>query len=238
MIKVPATEEGLQAIRRLLSEGINVNVTLLFSLKRYEEVAHAFEQGLEDRSACGMPIDHVSSVASFFLSRIDTKIDAQLDEIIKAGGSQADLATQLKGQTAIASAKVAYQIYKRLTAEPRWQKLASKRAHPQRLLWASTSAKNPEYSDVKYVEPLIGPDTVNTLPPETLDAYRDHGQPANRLEDDAEISRQYLEQLETVNINLDDVTSQLVDEGIDKFVKPFDQLIEAIEKKTNEVAAK
>jgi transaldolase len=234
MIKVPGTEEGLPAIRRLISEGINVNVTLLFSLQRYEEVVNAFLIGLEDRQACGLPIDHLTSVASFFLSRIDTKVDAQLDKIIQAGGSQAELARELKGQTAIASAKVAYQIYKRIIANARWQKLAAQGARPQRLLWASTSTKNPEYNDVKYVEPLIGPDTINTLPPETLDAYRDHGQPANRLEENAEDSRRHLEQLRNVNIDLDEITRQLVEEGIEKFQQPFDKLIATIEVKSKQ----
>ncbi len=181
-IKVPATAEGLPAITRLISEGINVNVTLLFGLPRYEQVAEAYLAGLEQRLAKGAPVQGVASVASFFLSRIDVLLDPELDRLAKAGGPLAATAKQLKGQAAIASAKIAYTMYKRIYGTDRFKNLAARGARTQRLLWASTSTKNPDYPDVKYVEPLIGPDTVNTLPPETLEAYRDHGNPASRLE--------------------------------------------------------
>jgi transaldolase/glucose-6-phosphate isomerase len=233
-IKVPATREGLSAIQQLISEGINVNVTLLFGLERYRAVTDAYIAGLEQRAAAGMPIDRIASVASFFLSRIDLLVDPILEEKMKDGGQQADIATSLRGEVAIASAKIAYQIYKEVFSSERFRKLATKGARPQPVLWASTSTKNPSYSDVKYVEALIGPDTINTLPMETLNAYRDHGDPAPRLETDVDKARKILETLPEVGINLGEVTQQLEDEGVDKFVKPFDRLIAALEEKRKE----
>jgi len=229
-IKVPATLEGLPAIQQLISEGINVNVTLLFGLPRYQKVAGAYLAGLEARVKQGQPIDHVASVASFFLSRIDVLVDPMLEEKTAGSGPNAKLAQRLHGQVAIASAKTAYQIYKDIYDSERFHKLAEHGARPQRLLWASTSTKNPTYSDVKYVEALIGPETVNTVPQETLDAYRDHGQPALRLEDDVIEAQEMLHQLEKLDINLADVTQQLEDEGIEKFNKPFDRLLETLKK--------
>jgi transaldolase len=231
LIKVPGTKEGLPAIRQLISEGINVNVTLLFGLERYREVAEAYIAGLEDRAAAGKPVEPVASVASFFLSRIDLLIDPTLEAIMEKDGPQAQKASQAHGQVAIASAKIAYQIYKEVFSSDRFRKLADKGARTQRVLWASTSTKNPAYSDVKYVEALIGPDTVNTLPVETVDAYRDHGEPAARLEEGVEEARQALGALPDLGVDLQKATQQLEDEGIDKFVKPFDHLLQTLEEK-------
>ena len=230
-IKVPATSEGLSCIRRLIGDGINVNVTLLFGLPRYREVADAYISGLEDRAAQGKPVDRVASVASFFLSRIDILVDSLLEKIIKGGTEQSGSAETCRGQVAIASARQAYQIYKSIFLNERFQKLADQGALPQRLLWASTSTKNPEYSDVKYVEALIGPDTVNTLPQETIKAYRDHGSPAARLEEDLDSAGDVLERLNTLGIDIDNITQQLEDEGIEKFNKPYDSLMETLKKK-------
>ncbi len=228
LIKVPATAAGLPAIRQLISEGISVNVTLLFGLPRYRQVVEAYIAGIESRIAQGKPVKHIASVASFFLSRIDALVDPQLDILIAQGGKNADFANKAHGQTAIASAKLAYQIYKEVFASDRFRKLAARGARVQRLLWASTSAKNPDYSDVKYVEALIGPDTVNTAPLETLDAYRNHGKPKARLEQDPEEAGQVLERLPELGISIDNVTQQLEDEGVEKFIKPFDKLMEIL----------
>ncbi|MGW8302595.1 MAG: transaldolase, partial [Desulfobacterales bacterium] len=230
-IKVPATKEGLSCIRRLIGDGINVNVTLLFGLQRYREVAEAYIGGLEDRAAQRKSVDRVASVASFFLSRIDILVDPLLEKIIKGGTEQSSPAEKCRGQVAIASAKQAYQIYKRIFQNERFRKLADQGARPQRLLWASTSTKNPEYSDVKYVEALIGPDTVNTLPQETIKAYRDHGNPAARLEQDLDAVGDVLERLNALGIDIDSITQQLEDEGIEKFNKPYDSLMETLENK-------
>lgn len=229
-IKVPATLEGLPAIRRLISEAINVNVTLLFGLPRYRKVADAYLSGLEDRLKQGGSLDRVVSVASFFLSRIDVLVDPKLKKIREEGGPKADLAGEVHGETAIASAKLAYQIYKEIYSEDRFRRLRDKGARPQRLLWASTSAKNPDFSDVKYVEALIGPKTVNTVPMDTLDAYRDHGNPQVRLEDDLDKARQVFESLPKLGIDIDEVTQQLEDEGVEKFNKPYDDLMKTLEK--------
>ncbi len=224
-IKVPATTEGLSAIQELISEGINVNVTLLFGLPRYRQVADAYLTGLAARAARGMPVNHVASVASFFVSRIDGLVDPLLEQVIVQGGDKAALAKTLRGHVAIASAKVAYQLYKGIFGSGRFKTLADQGARVQRLLWASTSTKNPDESDVKYVEALIGPDTVNTAPLTTLDAYRDHGDPKARLEHDVEEAHRVLERLPELGISLDHVTRQLEDEGVEKFNKPFDKLM-------------
>ncbi|MCF0042009.1 transaldolase [Dyadobacter fanqingshengii] len=221
MIKIPGTESGLIAIETAISEGININVTLLFSLERYEAVTEAYISGLEKRAAQGLPVAHVSSVASFFLSRIDILVDPFLDR---------NGIGELKGEIAIASAKLAYQIYKRVFSTDRWKRLAEKGAVPQRLLWASTSNKNPEFKDTRYVEALIGPDTVNTVPLETLEAYRDHGDPASRLESDLEAAKSVMERVKAAGIDMGAVTKQLEDEGIEKFNAPFQKLLDAIEK--------
>jgi len=226
MIKIPGTEPGLPAIQKAIAEGLNINVTLLFGLDRYEAVTEAYISGLEERAAKGLPVDKIASVASFFLSRIDVLVDPLLDE--KGLGD-------LKGEVAIASAKKAYEIYKRVFSTERWKKLADKGAVPQRLLWASTSSKNPAFKDTKYVEALIGPDTVDTIPLETLEAYRDHGDPASRLEDDLDTATEILEKIKAAGIDIDAVTKQLEDEGIDKFNKPFEKLLQAIEDQKSKV---
>lgn len=227
MIKVPATKAGLPAIQSLVSEGINVNITLLFGLSRYEAVAEAYLAGLEARESKGLPI-RVASVASFFLSRIDVLVDAKLDELERAGKVAATSAAPLRGQVAIASARVAYQTYKRIFEGERFRALAAKGARPQRLLWASTSTKNPAYSDVKYVEALIGKETINTVPVETFDAYRDHGDPALRLEEHLDEARNVLRALPAAGIDLDAVTQRLEDEGVQKFVDAYDRLLHTI----------
>ncbi|MCW6036225.1 transaldolase [Spirulina subsalsa FACHB-351] len=240
MIKIPGTPEGLPAVEAAIAQGINVNVTLLFSVQSYIDTAWAYIKGLEQRAAQGQPIHNIASVASFFLSRIDSNIDDRLDAKIKAGVSQ-DTASKLialKGKIAIANAKIAYQHYKDIFGSQRWQALADKGAKVQRLLWASTSTKNPEYSDVMYVDELIGPDTVNTLPPQTVEACADHCDPANRIESDLETAKQYLSTLQDpdVDINLDAVMAELLEEGIDKFIKPFDSLMASLEDKVKQLA--
>lgn len=232
LIKVPATTEGLPAIRQLISDGINVNVTLLFGLHRYRQVAEAFIAGLEARVTQGKPIDHIASVASFFISRIDTLVDPLLEKIIESGGKKKEIARKAHGEVAISSAKVAFQIYKEIFGSTRFKKLAEKGARVQRLLWASTSSKNPDYSDVKYIEALIGTETINTIPPQTIDAYRDHGDPKLRLEQETKKAYNILACLPELGINIDQVTQQLEDEGISKFNDPFDKLMEALTKKS------
>jgi transaldolase/glucose-6-phosphate isomerase len=231
LIKVPATREGLPAIKQLISEGINVNITLLFGLPRYREVAEAYINGLEERMGRGEPIENIASLASFFLSRIDVLIDPMLEKRMKNEEAIADKAANLLGKVAVASARVAYQIYKEIFKGERFSKLTERGARPQRVLWASTSTKNPDYSDVKYVEDLIGPETVNTLTQETLHAYRDHGGPALRLEEGLEEAHQVLRQLAEVGIDIHQVTQQLEDEGVEKFNRPYDSLIETLRTK-------
>jgi len=231
MIKVPATLEGLPAIRRLIGEGINVNVTLIFGLDRYRAVAEAYMAGLEDRINAGQPIDNIASVASFFLSRIDVMVDPILEKLITEGGQKGEIAQSLLGEVAIASAKKAYQIYKELYAQPRFAALKAQGANTQRLLWASTGNKNPKYDDLKYVETLIGPHTVNTVPVETLDIFKQKGQPTFRLEDDLEKVDTVLKRLPEVGIDLDQITNKLELEGAQKFSEPFGKLMDALEKK-------
>ena len=227
-IKVPATDEGLPAITELISEGININVTLLFGLPRYRQVAQAYCAGLESRLAAGGDISRIASVASFFVSRLDTSIDPQLSRCIRHGGHSAVSASKALGQTAVASAVMAYQMYKEIFMAENFKKLIDKGAHPQRLLWASTGTKNPYYSDVKYVEELIAPDTVNTMPLETLNAYRDHGVPMVRIEHDVAGARTILDSLATLGISIDVVTQELEDEGVEKFKIPFDKIMKAL----------
>lgn len=236
-IKVPATAEGLGAIRRLIGEGINVNVTLLFGLPRYREVAEAYIAGLEDRAAKGLPLGGIASVASFFLSRIDVLIDPKLEKIAAAGGAKTSVASALCGQIAISSAKIAYSMWKEIFSDKHFIELKRKGAAVQRLLWASTSTKNPDYPDLKYVEPLIGPETINTVPLETLNAYRDHGNPASRLEEDLQGAFRAVELLAEAGIDLDAATRQLEDEGIEKFNRPYDNLIGSLDGKRRAVAA-
>ena len=237
-IKVPATSAGLPAIRQLIGEGINVNVTLLFGLPRYRQVAEAYIAGIETRLAQEKSVRNVASVASFFLSRIDTLVDPLLAKLIARGGPAADLAKETLGQVAIASAKMAYQIYKEIFGSERFLGLAARGARSQRVLWASTGTKNPDYSDVKYIEAIIGPDTVNTIPVKTLNAFRDHGEPQARLEQDIKEARRVLDRLPQLGINIDAVTQQLEDEGVEKFNKPFDQLLATLAQRSELHAAR
>lgn len=228
LIKIPGTPEGLPAIRQLIFEGINVNVTLLFSLDRYREVADAYLSGLEDRLKHGMSVESIASVASFFISRIDSTVDTLLERSAQGNGPYAELARSLRGQVAISCGKLAYQIYKEVFSSDRFRQLTAQGAKSQRLLWASTSTKNPSYKDTKYVEALIGPDTISTMPLETLEAYRDHGEPACRLEEDVPYAHDILDQLRQLGIHLDEVTGELEAQGIQKFVEPFDRLLETL----------
>ena len=225
MIKVPGTEAGLPAITELIAAGVNLNVTLLFSVERYRAVVDAYLTGLEQRGAAGKPIDKIASVASFFLSRIDTLVDAKLDAFTTYE------AKARRGRAAIASAKLAYQYYKQWTSSPRWQALAANRVRPQRLLWASTSSKDPAYKDTMYVEALIAPNTVNTLPPATVDAYRDHGDPAVRIEEDVADAKQTVQILRGMGIDLNAVSQQLEREGVKKFKEPFDALLATLKQR-------
>lgn len=238
MIKIPGTKEGLPAITEVIGSGINVNVTLLFGLERYREVAEAYIAGLEELDKKGQPLDQVASVASFFLSRIDAMVDPLLEKIVDENGSRSLEAKQLIGRVAIASARVAYHIYKEVFSSERFKALEAKGAKPQRLLWASTSTKNPAYRDVMYIEELIGPNTVNTVPKDTLNAFRDHGKPADRLEAGIEEAQWVLYQLEdVVGIKLIDISKKLEEEGIQKFIKPFTSLIDVLNQKREEALA-
>lgn len=237
LIKVPGTPEGVIAIRELIAEGINVNVTLLFSIEAYQAAAQAYIEGLELRVQAGKPIAHIASVASFFVSRIDTLVDNRIDALIKQSAIANHELAHIKGKVAIANAKLAYQYFKQLKASPRYQALSEHGAQPQRLLWASTSAKNPLYSDVLYVESLIGPETVNTMPPNTMDAFRDHGHAAATLEQGLEEAYTIMQLLEHHGLDFKAVTAQLLEEAIKLFVEPFHQLLEAITQKKQVFAA-
>jgi len=230
MVKVPATPEGLPAIEHLIGEGISINITLLFSQKVYIEVAKAYIAGLEKLVAGGDDPSHVASVASFFVSRIDSAVDKQLDEKIARANDphEKERLAALKGKVAIANAKLAYQEYKELFSGARWEKLAAKGAKPQRLLWASTGTKNKDYSDVLYVEELIGPNTVNTVPPATLDAFRDHGKPRDSLEENVEEAKHVLAELDKSGISLDAITEELVKDGVKLFADAADKLYGAV----------
>jgi transaldolase len=235
MIKIPGTPEGLPAVEQMISEGISINVTLLFSVASYVETAWAYIRGLETRAAKGEDISNISSVASFFLSRIDTNIDGKLDHLIKqtTDPGKIEKIAALKGKIAIANAKVAYQEYRKIIATERWQQLAAKGARVQRLLWASTGTKDPSYSDVMYVDGLVGNDTVNTLPPSTIEACADHCDPASRIESGVDEAYRLVASLKDsdVNIDLDAVMDELLIDGIDKFVKPFDSLMKSLDGK-------
>ncbi len=240
MIKIPGTPEGLPAVEQAIAEGINVNVTLLFSVQSYIDTAWAYISGLEKRAAAGEDISKIASVASFFLSRIDSNIDNRIDSKLESADAAAQAKLKgIKGKVAIANAKIAYQKYKEIYSSDRWQALAAKGAKVQRLLWASTSTKNPEYSDVMYVDELVGTDTVNTLPPNTIEACADHCDPANRIETNIEEAQQLIASLEDsdVDINLDAVMDELLEEGIDKFIKPFESLMSSLETKVERLAA-
>lgn len=230
MIKVPGTPAGLPAIEQLISEGINVNVTLLFSQEVYERVAEAYIAGLERLAAPGGNVGGIASVASFFISRIDTAIDAQVMARLKAAKSAQErtLLRSLLGNVAIANGKLTYQRYKAIFQGARWEALAAMGARPQRVLWASTSTKNPKYRDVLYVEELIGPNTVNTMPPATLEAFRDHGQVRASLEEDLDAAHDTMAILAQVGISMQEVTEKLLDEGVRLFAEPFDKLLDTL----------
>lgn len=232
MIKVPATREGLPAIEQLIAAGVNVNVTLLFSLERYREVVDAFMTGLEIRATIGQPLQHVASVASFFLSRIDVLVDKFLDKFTKTVVGES--ARTLRGQTAVACARLAYQHYLNWAESSRWQALSKKGAQTQRLLWASTGTKDPVYSDTRYIEALIGRETVNTMPPQTLVAYRDHGHPALRIEQELDEARTLPGKLSELGIHLDAVSELLEAEGVQKFIVPFDKSLERLNQRRSE----
>lgn len=227
MIKVPATPEGIPAIETLTGEGININVTLIFSLQQYEDSAMAYIHGLEKLAAANVDFSRVASVASFFVSRVDGKIDPKL---VALGNSE------LQGKIAIANAKMAYHRFGELFSGPRWDKLVAQGARVQRPLWGSTSTKNPDYPDTLYVDELIGPHTVNTLPPETLDAFLDHGNAARTVDADVEQARQHLAQLAGLGIDLGEVTTQLMGEGVDAFADSFDELMSGIAEKAAAIA--
>jgi transaldolase len=229
MVKIPATKPGLAAIEDVIAKGKSINVTLIFSLARYEDVAESYIRGLERLVAEGGDPTKVFSVASFFVSRIDTEADKRLDDV---GGHD-----ELKGKLAVANARLAYQSYKKLFSGPRWEYLESKGATPQRVLWASTSVKNPDYPDTLYVDDLIGPDTVNTMPEETIRAYQDHGQPRPRLETELEQARKLFEALADVGVDYTDVTDTLEREGVEKFAEAFADLLASLEQKRSAVVA-
>ncbi len=237
MIKVPATEPGLEAIRTLIADGINVNVTLIFSLDRYRAVKEAYISGLEARQAAGEPIDQVASVASFFVSRVDANIDAQLEKLIADNPEQAEAFEALLGQVAVANAQLAYAQFEEVFSGERWGRLATDGAQVQRPLWASTSTKNPDYPDLLYVETLIGPHTVNTMPPNTLKSLLDHGQVARTIDQDYDAAQAIMAQLAAIGISIDDVTEALEEEGVRKFADSFVELLEVIEEQRQQLAA-
>jgi len=237
MVKVPGTAEGLPAIQHATAEGININVTLLFSVDNYRQVAEAYISGLEQRASAGQPIDHIASVASFFVSRVDTAVDKKLDALIDGAGDEARKGElgALKGKAAIANAKMAYVAFQEIFSGPRWEALASHGAKVQRPLWASTSTKNKAYRDVMYVEQLIGADTVDTMPPATIDDFMDHGAVAPTITQDVEAARTELGALERAGVSMDEVTRQLQEDGVRLFTESFNELIGTISSKREEM---
>lgn len=233
MIKIPATPEGIPAVQQALTEGININITLIFSLDSYREVADAYISALEDRNAEGKDISHIASVASFFVSRVDTLVDQLLEDKIKATSDSAEQQKlkSLEGKAAIANARLVYQEFTRIFHTPRFETLKHSGAHVQRPLWASTSTKNPAYRDVLYAEELIGPDTVDTMPLETIENFRDHGRVSRTVENDIQQAKDVFAALEKVGIHYDQVTKQLQDEGVQKFADSFHALFQGIESK-------
>src|ERR687893_2300414 len=223
LIKVPGTEAGVRAFGELTARGVNVNVTLLFAVERYREIAEAFISGLERRLDGGEPIDRSASVASFFVSRVDTKVDAALEDLDRE---------DLRGKAAVANAKLAYEAFRELFSGERWERLADAGANVQRPLWASTSTKNPDYPDTLYVDELIGPDTVNTMPDATVDAAREHATVARTVDKDVDAARALIRELESIGIDVDDIVlRQLVDEGVEAFAKSYESLLETLERK-------
>jgi transaldolase len=232
MVKVPGTLEGAIAVRRLIAEGINVNITLLFALDAHERVIDAYLAGLEDRVKARQPIDGLASVASFFVSRVDTEVDGRLDALIaKATPLERERLQTLKGRAAIANAKLAYRLFTQKFSGPRWDALAKQGARVQRPLWASTSTKNPAYRDVMYVEELIGPDTVDTMPPATIEAFRDHGVVARTVDKKVAVAEAVLKEIEAAGISMREVTAKLLVDGIASFQKSFDELLAGLEAK-------
>ncbi len=233
MIKVPGTSEGAAAVRTLIAAGINVNITLLFAVEAHARVLEAYMTGLEERVAAGKPIDRIASVASFFVSRVDTEIDKRLDALAAtASGADAERILALRGKAAIANARLAYRLFRSQAATPRWAALQKAGARLQRPLWASTSSKNPAYRDVVYVEQLIGPDTVNTMPPATIDAFRDHGEVARTVDADDASAERTVAELAAVGIDLDEVTTKLLRDGLASFQKSFETLIAGLDAKS------
>jgi transaldolase len=231
MIKIPGTLAGAPAISATIAAGINVNVTLLFALDAYIRVAEAYAMGLEERVRQGQPIDKIASVASFFVSRIDATIDKEIDARVEKGDAEAEALKAVRGKVAIANAKMAYQWYLDFLKSDRWKALAAKGAQPQRLLWASTGVKDPAYPDTLYIDTLIGKDTVNTMPPKTMDAFRDHGTAAETITADVDQAKHVLAEADRLGLDLNGVTGKLVQEGVASFVKAFDDLLGAIAKK-------
>ncbi|HVN88390.1 MAG TPA: transaldolase [Candidatus Binataceae bacterium] len=235
MIKVPSTPAGIPAVEQLISEGHNINITLMFSSKHYDTVAEAYIRGLERRAQAGQPLNRIASVASVFVSRVETLVDKRIEEKLKAGGDSSLGA--LRGTSAVAGTQLIYQRFKEIFSSDRFKALAAKGARVQRPLWASTGTKNPAYSDIKYVQDLIGPDTVNTMPPATMDAYRDHGQPRATVEDKLAEARAIVSRLASAGIDLDEVGEDLQREGVDAFIKSFDDLLGTIKKRLSSAAA-
>ena len=231
-VKVPGTVEGAKAVRRLTGDGVNINITLLFAIEAYASVIDAYMSGLEDRLAAGKDISKLHSVASFFVSRVDTETDKRIDAAVKTYPARAAELNALKGKAAIANAKLAYKLFQQQVASPRWRALAARGATVQRPLWASTSTKNPAYRDVMYVEQLIGPDSVNTMPPQTIDAFRDHGVVARTVDASVEDATATIDALAKHGISIDDVTSKLLADGITSFQKSYDSLIAGLQTKT------
>ncbi len=238
-VKVPATKEGLPAIEQLTSEGMNVNVTLLFSVERYRAVADAFIRGLLKRSETGKRMDHITSVASFFVSRVDTLVDKLLEKRLASASSPEDKEkiAGLLGKAAVANSKIAYQEYKKIFADPRFLSLRKKGAHSQRLLWASTGTKNPKYSDIKYVEELVAPDTINTMPEATISAFRDHGKARVSIGDNLDEAGTLFRELKSVGVDMGDVTGELEKEGVKAFSDSFFALLEEIAGKRDRILA-
>jgi transaldolase len=236
MVKIPATGPGIPAIEQMLYEGHSINITLIFGLDYYRQVAEAYVKAMERRLAEGKPIDGIASVASFFVSRVDTKVDGQLEALVEAGKLSAEGARELRGRAANANAKLAYQVYLEVFKSDRFRALEARGARPQRCLWASTSTKNPEYSDVLYVEDLIGPETVNTMPKKTIQAFADHGRPAPRVEEGVAEARALMDQLKEVGIDMQRVTDELIEEGVRAFEDAFDKLLGQIREKAQAVA--
>ena len=238
MVKVPGTEQGAIAVRQLTAAGINVNITLLFSIDAHDRVIDAYMSGLEDRIATGNPVDHVFSVASFFVSRVDTEVDKRLDALIKTANPQdRDRLKMLRGRAAVANAKLAYRLFRRRFSEDRWTALEQQGARLQKPLWASTGVKNPAYRDVMYVEELIGPDTINTMPPALIDAFRDHGDVQRTVDKRIGAAEGLLREIEAVGVSMRDVTDKLLVDGLASFQKSFDSLTAGIEQKMSQLSA-